>query len=88
MPWDAVVWMNADQVVVWREPDRYKGDRDKVPDRIYYTATLPGRRKPEENEVRRVGLQVEPQVWKTNLDTMIQFKLATASAVNSINRLI
>ena len=63
MPWDAVVWMNADQVVVWREPDRYKGDRDKVPDRIYYTATLPGRRKPEENEVRRVGLQVEPQVF-------------------------
>ena len=56
------MWMNADQVVVWREPDRYKGDRDKVPDRIYYMATIPGRRKPEENKVRRVGLQVEPQV--------------------------
>ena len=34
-PWDAVMWMNADQVVVWLEPDRYKGDRDKVPERIY-----------------------------------------------------
>ena len=40
-------WMLI-RVLVWCKPDHYKGDRHKVPDHIYYMATTPGRRKPEE----------------------------------------